>query len=185
MWVVRHGETEWSRSGQHTGTSDLPLTPNGEKAAEALRPVLAETTFDSVFTSPLQRACRTAELAGLSSAVVDPDLIEWDYGEYEGVTRDQVREKDPGWTVWKNGAPGGESPQQVSDRADRLIHKYRQLTGRVLLVGHGHILRVLAARWIDEPVALGEKLPLDTATVCILGSDRGTPVLLRWNCHRA
>ncbi len=183
VWLVRHGATEWSGSGQHTGVSDLPLTPAGEQAAQALRPVLARTGFAQVFTSPLQRACRTAELAGITAAEIDPDLIEWDYGEYEGKTRKQVREKDPDWTVWKDGAPGGESPQQVSDRVDRLIKKYRQLRGRLLLVSHGHILRALGARWVDEPVALGEKLPLDTAAVCVLGFDRGKPVLLRWNCR--
>lgn len=183
IWLVRHGETEWSRSGQHTGTSDLPLTSNGERAAEALRPTLEAVKFDSVFTSPLQRARRTAELAGLSSCRVDRDLLEWDYGEYEGLTREQVRERDPGWTVWKDGAMGGESPQQVSHRVDLAIGKYRAMSGRLLLIAHGHILRALAARWIDEPVALGEKLPLDTATVSVLGYDRGTPVLLRWNCR--
>lgn len=183
VWLVRHGETEWSRCGRHTGCSDLPLTPNGEAAARALRPLLEEACFDQVFTSPLQRACRTAVLAGITNARIDSDLVEWDYGEYEGMTRDQIRENNPGWTVWRSGAKGGESPQQVSERADRLIAKYRGLEGRLLLVAHGHILRSLAARWVDEPVALGEKLPLDTATVSVLAFDRGTPVLQRWNCR--
>lgn len=183
IWLLRHGQTEWSKAGQHTGTSDLPLTEAGEDAARLLRPVLAGTSFDRVCTSPLQRARRTAELAGAEPAEVDPDLVEWDYGEYEGLTRGQVRGKQPAWTVWKDGAPGGESPQQVSDRADRLIERYRQSAGRTLLVAHGHILRALAARWVGEPVALGERLPLDTATLSVLSFDRGLAALQRWNCQ--
>ncbi len=181
--MIRHGQTEWSKSGQHTGTSDLALTPAGEQAARALRPVLAATSFDRVFTSPLQRARRTAELAGLASPEIDPNLTEWDYGDYEGLTRAQVREKDPGWTVWKDGAPGGESPKQISERVDGLISSYQAMSGRILLVAHGHVLRVLGARWVDQAAALGEHLPLDTATLCVLGFDRGTPVLQRWNCQ--
>lgn len=182
IWLVRHGETEWSKSGQHTGVSDLPLTQAGEQAARRLGHHLASTRFDHVFTSPLQRARRTAELAGITDPEIDPELVEWDYGEYEGRTRAEVREQDPDWTVWKDGAPGGESPREVSDRVDRLIEKYAVLTGRVLLVAHGHILRALGARWVGEPVTLGEHLPLDTATLCVLGYDRGLPVLQRWNC---
>lgn len=182
VWLLRHGETEWSKSGQHTGTSDLPLTEAGEDAARALQPVLARTTFDRVCTSPLQRAKRTAELAGVGPAEVDPDLVEWNYGDYEGLTRAQVRDKEPGWTVWKDGAPGGESPQQVSDRADRLIKRYEERSGRVLLVAHGHVLRVLAARWVGSPAALGEHLLLDTGTISVLGFDRGLPVVQHWNC---
>jgi broad specificity phosphatase PhoE len=181
--MVRHGETEWSKSGQHTGISDLPLTERGEQAARRVGRFLARTPVDQVFCSPLQRARRTAELAGITDPVVDPELVEWDYGDYEGRTRAQVREQDPDWTVWKDGAPGGESPQQVSDRVDGLIGKYAGLTGRVLLVAHGHVLRALGARWIGEPVQLGEHLPLDTATLSILGYDRGLPVLQRWNCE--
>jgi broad specificity phosphatase PhoE len=183
VWLLRHGETEWSKSGQHTGCSDLPLTEAGEDAARLLQPVLARTSFDRVFTSPLQRARRTAELAGVGPADVEDELIEWNYGEYEGLTRAQVREKQPRWTVWKDGAPGGESPKEVGDRADRLIERYQAMSGRVLLVSHGHILRVLAARWLCQPVTLGEHMPLDTATISVLGSDRGTPALLRWNCQ--
>lgn len=183
IWMVRHGETEWSRSGQHTGITDLPLTEAGEQAARALGRFLGRTSFDQVFTSPLQRARRTAELAGITKSKIDPELLEWNYGEYEGRTRAQVRADAPDWTVWKDGAPGGESPQQVSDRVDRVIKRYSAFTGRVLLVAHGHVLRALGARWLGQPVALGEHLPLDTATLCILGYDRGLPVLQRWNCQ--
>jgi broad specificity phosphatase PhoE len=183
VWLLRHGQTEWSQSGRHTGCSDLELTEAGEEAARVLRPALARTSFDQVFTSPLQRARRTAELAGLEPATIDPELVEWDYGEYEGLTRDQVRERHPGWSVWKDGAPGGESPQEVGDRADGLVKRYQSSAGRIVLVAHGHILRVLAARWIGQPVTLGEHLPLDTATVSVLGFDRGLPVVQRWNCE--
>lgn len=183
VWLLRHGQTEWSVSGQHTGISDVPLTEAGEQAARSLQPFLAKTSFDAVFTSPLQRAWRTAELAGVSGAQIDAQLVEWDYGTYEGMTRAEVRKEQPDWTVWKDGAPDGESPQQVSDRADELVARYRSMTGRVLLVAHGHILRVLAVRWLGQPVLLGERLLLDTATVSVLGFDRGTPALQRWNCQ--
>lgn len=182
VWLLRHGQTEWSVSGQHTGISDVPLTEAGEQAARSLKPFLAQTSFDAVFTSPLQRARRTAELAGISDAQIDAQLVEWDYGRYEGITRVEVRKKQPDWTVWKYGAPEGESPQEVSDRADELVARYRSMAGRVLLVGHGHILRVLAVRWLGQSVSLGERMLLDTATVSVLGFDRGTPALQRWNC---
>ena len=180
VWLIRHGETEWSRAGQHTGTSDLPLTKAGEDAARSLRPLLARTSFDLIVSSPLQRARRTAELAGVVDVQIDDDLVEWDYGEYEGLTRVQVREQRPDWTVWTDGAPGGESSQDVSDRVDRLIGKYRK-SGRILLFAHGHVLRALAARWVEQTVAVGEHLALGTATVSVLGYDRGTPTIERWN----
>ncbi len=182
IWLIRHGQTEWSLSGQHTGVSDIPLTEAGEQAARSLRPVLARTSFDLVLSSPLQRARRTAELAGAHDVRIDDDLLEWDYGDYEGMTRVEVRETRPDWTVWTGGAAGGESPEQVSARVDRMIEKYRALDGRIALFAHGHILRALAARWIEQPVTLGEHLPLDTARVSVLGYDRGTPTLDRWNC---
>lgn len=182
IWLIRHGQTEWSLSGQHTGTSDIPLTEAGEQAARLLRPVLARTSFDLVLSSPLQRARRTAELAGVPDVQIDDGLLEWDYGDYEGVTRVEVRETWPDWTVWKDGAPGGESPDQVSARVDRLIEKYRAHGGRIIAFAHGHILRALGARWIEQPVELGEHLPLDTAKLSVLGYDRGTPTLSRWNC---
>jgi len=180
VWLIRHGETEWSKAGQHTGTSDLPLTKAGEDAARSLRPLLARTSFDLIVSSPLQRARRTAELAGVVDVQIDDDLVEWDYGEYEGLTRVQVREQRPDWTVWTDGAPGGESSQDVSDRVDRLIGKYR-MSGRVLLFAHGHVMRALAARWVEQTVAVGEHLALGTATVSVLGYDRGTPTIERWN----
>ncbi len=182
LWLIRHGETEWSKSGQHTGISDIPLTKAGEQAARTLRPVLARTSFDHVLASPLQRARRTAELAGAKDVQIEEGLLEWDYGEYDGLTRVQVRETRPDWTVWTEGAPGGESPEQVSSRVDRVIGKFRAQGGRMLLFAHGHVLRSLAARWIEQPVKLGEHLPLDTAKVSVLGFDRGTPTLDRWNC---
>jgi len=182
IWLIRHGQTEWSLSGQHTGVSDIPLTEAGEQAARSLRPVLARTSFDLVASSPLQRARRTAELAGASDVQIDADLLEWDYGDYEGMTRVQVRETSPDWTVWTRGASGGESPEQVSVRVDRVIEKYRARGGRIVLFAHGHILRALGARWIGQPVRLGEHLPLDTAKVSVLGYDRGTPTLNHWNC---
>lgn len=182
IWLIRHGQTEWSVSGQHTGVSDIPLTGAGEQAARSLRHVVAGTSFDFVLSSPLQRARRTAELAGANDVQIDDDLLEWDYGDYEGLTRVQVRETSPGWTVWTGGAPSGESPEQVSARVDRMIEKYRTLGGRIVLFAHGHILRALGARWIEQPVALGEHLPLDTARVSVLRYDRGTPILDRWNC---
>ena len=182
VWLIRHGETEWSKSGQHTGTSDLPLTAAGEEAARALGPFLARTSFDRVLSSPLQRARRTAELAGVGNVEIDDDLLEWDYGHYEGLTRVQVRERQPDWSIWSAGAPGGESPAEVTARVDQVIEKLRRSGGRILLFAHGHILRALAVRWIEQAVGLGVHLPLDTAKVSVLSYDRGTPSLGRWNC---
>lgn len=181
VWLVRHGETEWSRSGQHTGITDLPLTSAGEEAARLLEDRLADAAFDLVLSSPRQRARRTAELAGVIGFQIDDDLAEWDYGEYEGLTRAQVLEARPEWNVWTDGAPGGESPGQVSARVGRVIDRCRAAQGRVLLISHGHLLRALAARWVDQPIALAAHLPLDTAKVSVLGYDRGTPTLARWN----
>jgi broad specificity phosphatase PhoE len=181
VWLVRHGETEWSKSGQHTGTTDLPLTEVGEKAAEGLRSLLSGTSFDRILCSPRQRARRTAELAGISDLHIDEDLVEWDYGEYEGMTRVQVHENRPGWSIWSDGAPGGETPEEMAKRVDRVIAKCRANGGRVLLIAHGHVLRSLAARWIESPVTVGANLPLDTAKLSVLSYDRGTPTIDRWN----
>jgi len=181
VWLVRHGETEWSKSGQHTGTTDLPLTEIGEKAAEGLRGLLTGTSFDLILCSPRQRARRTAELAGITDFQIDDDLVEWDYGEYEGMTRIQVQENRPDWSIWNDGAPGGETPEEMAKRVDRVIAKCRANGGRVLLFAHGHVLRSLAARWIASPVTVGAHLPLDTAKVSVLSYDRGTPTLDRWN----
>src|SRR3712207_5292439 len=141
VWLVRHGETEWSATGRHTGSTDVPLTAKGESAARALRPRLREQRFELVLTSPMQRARRTAELAGFGGAEVDEDLVEWRYGDYEGVTTPEIRESVPDWTVWTHPSPGGETPEDVRERLDRVVARCRGTSGDVLLVGHGHALR--------------------------------------------
>lgn len=181
LWLIRHGETEWSRDGRHTSVTDLPLTEKGEDAARALRGRLADETFARVVSSPLQRARHTAELAGVRVDEVDDDLHEWRYGDYEGISTPQIRETVPGWTVWKHPVLGGESGAEVAARCDRVIARSRERGGRTLLVGHGHALRVLASRWVEESYDFGRHLALDTATVSVLGDDRGAPVIRRWN----
>lgn len=181
LWVVRHGETEWSAAGRHTSTTDLPLTTAGEAAARAVGLRLSGTTFDLVLTSPRQRARRTAALAGFPDARVEDDLAEWAYGEYEGVTTAAIRETVPGWTVWTHPCPGGETAEQVGRRIDRVVARVRAHGGRVLAFGHGHALRVLAARWLAQPVAEGRMFQLDTATLSVLGHEREEPVVARWN----
>ena len=180
--LLRHGETEWSRSGKHTSVTDLPLTENGRVAARRLRSLLAAQKFVRVLTSPLQRARETCELAGLGAqAAIDPDLMEWHYGEYEGLTTKQIRLTRPGWSLFRDGCPGGESPDQVAARADRVVDKIRATDGNVVLFAHGHILRVLAARWIDLPASHGEHFLLDTATWSVLGYYREQPAIRIWN----
>jgi broad specificity phosphatase PhoE len=181
LWLVRHGATEWSESGRHTSTTDLPLLPDGEEVARSLRPRLAGTEFALVLTSPRRRARRTAELAGFPDAEVDEDLVEWDYGDYEGVTTKEIRTRVPGWTVWNQPVPGGETADAVSQRLDRVVARAQGVDGPTIAFGHGHALRALAARWLREPVALGQHLRLDTATVCRLGWEHESPVVLRWN----
>lgn len=181
VWLVRHGETEWSRSGRHTSTTDLPLLPEGEKVATSLHDRLAGPDFALVLTSPRQRARRTADLAGYADAEVDHDLVEWTYGDYEGVTTEEIRRTVPGWTVWSAPCPGGESAEDVSTRLDRVVTRVRGADGPVLLFGHGHALRALTARWLDLPVTDGRLFRLDTATVSVLGHERESPVVLRWN----
>ena len=181
LWVVRHGITEWSRDHRHTSTTDLPLLPEGEEVARALRPRLEPAEFALVLTSPRQRARRTAELAGFPDAEVDPDLAEWDYGDYEGTTTEEVREHDPGWTVWTHPTPGGETADAVQERLDRVLKRARNADGNVLAFGHGHALRALAARWLELPVTDGRHFRLDTATLSVLGWERETPVLRSWN----
>jgi broad specificity phosphatase PhoE len=180
-WLIRHGETEWSRSGRHTGVTDLPMTESGEAAASELRGLLAGTSFDLVLCSPRQRALRTAELAGFTEVQIDPDLAEWNYGDYEGRTRIDILAERPDWSIWTEGAPNGETPEQISERVERVIARCRAAEGRVLLFAHGHLLRTLAARWIAQPVTVGAHLPLDTAKVCVLAHDRGVPTIDRWN----
>ena len=181
LWVVRHGETEWSRDHRHTSSTDLPLTENGIAVAGELRHRLSSSEFDLVLTSPRQRARRTAELAGFEDAASDEDLVEWGYGDYEGITTAEIRKTVPGWSVWTHGAPGGERAAEVTERLDRVVAKVRDRGGRTLVFGHGHALRALAARWIEQPVDMGRFLRLDTATICTLGYERETPVVLRWN----
>ena len=181
LWVIRHGETEWSRDGRHTSVTDLPLTEHGVEVAHELAPRLAGVEFDLVLTSPRQRARVTAELTGFPDAEVDEDLAEWAYGDYEGITTPEIRERVPGWTVWTHGCPGGETAQQVSDRLDRVIKRVEAVDGRSLVFAHGHSLRALTARWLDLPVADGRLFRLDTSTLSVLGFERETAVILRWN----
>jgi probable phosphoglycerate mutase len=186
VYLLRHGETEWSLNGRHTGVTDIPLTENGRIAARLLKPILANVTFTLVLTSPLQRARETCELAGLGQfANVEPDLIEWNYGEYEGLTTEQIRSTRPGWSVFRDGCPGGESPEQVGARADRVITKVRTAAGNVALFGHGHFTRVLAARWINLSANYGENFLLDTATLNVLGYYRESPAFMIWNAPLA
>jgi broad specificity phosphatase PhoE len=182
VYLIRHGETEWSLSGQHTGITDIPLTENGRKVAKLLEPLLAKETFALVLTSPLQRARKTCELAGLGErAEIDRDLMEWNYGEYEGLTSREIREKAPGWLLFNDGCPGGETPEQVGNRADRIIARARGAQGNVALFAHGHLLRVLAARWLGFPASAGRHFLLDTGTLNILSYYQGVPAIKRWN----
>jgi probable phosphoglycerate mutase len=182
VFVIRHGETAWSLSGQHTGTTDIPLTDNGRRLAERLRPVLAKEVFARVFVSPLQRARETCELAGLgNSAVTDAGLVEWNYGRYEGLTPNQIHEGAPGWLIFRDGCPGGESPEEIGARVDQVIARSRKVEGDVALFAHGHVLRVLAARWIGLPPGAGQHFLLDTGTLCVLGYYREVPAIRVWN----
>jgi probable phosphoglycerate mutase len=181
VWLVRHGETEWSRDHKHTSVTDLPLTDAGTEVARALAERLDSHDFGQVLTSPRARARRTAELAGFPDAKVDDDLAEWAYGDYEGVTTEEIRRTVPGWTVWTHGVPGGETAEQVTRRLDRVVERVRRADTHTLVFGHGHALRALAARWLGLPVTDGRLFRLDTATISVLGYERETPVLLRWN----
>jgi len=180
--LVRHGETEWSRSGQHTGITDIPLTAQGRAEARLLEPLLSDAEFALVLSSPLRRARETCDLAGLGDRMeIDPDLIEWNYGEFEGLTPKQIHDRAPGWMLFTDGCPGGESPEQVGARVDRLICKVQQIAGRVALFAHGHIFRVFGARWIGLPPSGGRHFLLNTSTVCVLSYYRGSPAVKRWN----
>ncbi|WP_243056947.1 histidine phosphatase family protein [Nocardioides sp. SR21] len=181
LWLVRHGRTEWSAAGKHTSRTDVPLLPEGEDVARSLGPRLADVGFVQVLTSPRARARRTAELAGFADATVDGDLVEWDYGEYEGITTPEIRETVPGWTIWSHPAPGGETSDQVRVRLDRVVERARSAAGPTLAFGHGHALRALAARWLELPVAEGQHFQLDTATVSVLGWEHEAPTIRRWN----
>lgn len=181
LWLVRHGQTEWSRDGRHTSTTDLPLLPEGADGARALAPRLAGTTFVQVLTSPRLRARETARLAGFPDPEVDVDLAEWDYGDYEGVTNLEIQESVPGWTIWTHPCPGGETAEQVGERLDRVVARASAVDGDTLVFSHGHASRALAARWLRLPVSEGRLLRLDTSTVSVLGHEREQPVVLRWN----
>jgi broad specificity phosphatase PhoE len=187
--LLRHGETAWSKSGQHTGRTDIPLTANGEAAAKALAPLVARRDIVAVFTSPAQRAVRTAALAGLTGARQDPDLWEWDYGGYEGLTTAQIQEQHPGWNLWRDGViPGdaahpGETEAEVGQRVDRVLARAKPLLadGDVVLVAHGHVLRVLTARYLLLEPSFGRRLRLDTGTISTLSTEHDDPVISSWN----
>jgi probable phosphoglycerate mutase len=181
LYVVRHGATEWSRSGRHTSRTDLCLLPDGEAEAVELKERLDGVDFALVLTSPRLRARSTAALAGHPDAVVDEDLREWDYGTYEGLTRSQIADLAPGWEIWTGPTPDGESPGEVEQRLDRVIDRALGAEGDVLVFSHGHLSRALAARWIGQPLRLGASLRLGTATVSVLAHDRGSRVIERWN----
>ncbi len=183
VYAIRHGETEWSVSGRHTGITDLPLTVEGRRKAGLLQPILQREAFVLVLVSPLRRAIETCEISGLGAeAQIDRDLMEWDYGEYEGWTPDQIERKAPGWMPFTDGSPGGETPEQVSARIDRIIARVRAAEGNVALFGHGHSLRVLAARWLGLTASAGSHFLLGTGTLNIFSHYRGVPAIERWNC---
>jgi len=189
LLLIRHGQTEWSRSGQHTGRTDIPLTPEGIAAAAVLAKTVARRRLVAAFTSPASRASRTAELVGLTGALADPDLQEWDYGGYEGLTTAQIRQDRPDWFLWRDGVPPGdaEHPGELADdvgaRADAVLRRTRPLLpgGDVALVAHGHLLRVLTARWLGLEPAAGQYFRLDTGTLSTLGTEHELPVLTSWN----
>ena len=180
--LVRHGETTWSQSGQHTGATDLPLTATGEAAARALAPLLAPLALARVLSSPLARARHTCELAGFGDQMeLDADLMEWNYGAYEGRTSVEIQATAPGWLVFRDGCPEGESPAEVAARVDRVIARLKEGAGPTLVVAHGHLLRVLAARWLELPPLAGSNFLLETTTISVLSDYRGTPALGCWN----
>jgi broad specificity phosphatase PhoE len=180
--LVRHGETEWSRSGQHTGVTDVPLTPAGRRQAELLAARLQAWRFTRVLSSPLTRALETCRLAGLGDAVeVVASLREWDYGSYEGRTTAEIRTERPGWSLWRDGAPGGERVEEVGARIETVITALRESPGDVAVFAHGHVLRVLTARWLGLAPGEGRLFALGTATLSVLGYERETPVVLHWN----
>jgi probable phosphoglycerate mutase len=182
IWLIRHGETEWSLSGQHTGRTDVPLTEHGREQARSLAPLLARQSFDVVLTSPMSRAIDTCREAGLGAGSrVEPDLGEWNYGVYEGRTTAEIRASVPGWTVWNSPVPEGESIEQIQGRANALIERLLGMRGRVALFSHGHFLRVLGGCWMNGLASTGSHLLLDTATVSVLGFERETRALRRWN----
>jgi len=186
--LVRHGQTEWSATGRHTSYTDIDLTPDGERQASALRRELAGRPFAAVLSSPRKRALRTAQLAGLAVTAVDQDLVEWNYGGYEGRTTPEIRQERPGWVLWRDGCPGGESPAEVAARIDRVLARVRPIVAGgadVAFVGHGHALRVVGARWIGLGAEYGGRLRLDTGTLSTLGFEHEREVILSWNAEQA
>ncbi len=182
IWLARHGETEWSRSGRHTGRTDVELTEEGRRQARALRSPLAQRDFQRVISSPLSRALETCRLAGLGKrAELSEALLEWNYGSYEGLTSAQIRERRTGWVLWRDGCPGGESPAEVGERVDPLVAELLQAKGDIALFAHGHVLRVLAARWLGLRPGDGALLALDTGTLSVLGWEHASAVIRRWN----
>jgi broad specificity phosphatase PhoE len=182
LLLARHGETEWSLNGRHTGTTDIPLTENGRRRARNLAPRLAGRSFALVLTSPMQRAVDTCKLAGLGEqAQVRDDLHEWDYGDYEGITTAEIQERNPVWTLWRDGCPNGETAADTGVRADRLIAEARAADGDVIFFGHGHMLRVVGARWVDLSPEDGGLLGLGTGALCTLGYEHDLPILVHWN----
>jgi broad specificity phosphatase PhoE len=180
--LVRHGETEWSRTGRHTGRTDVDLTETGRRQAEATGRRLAGRPWSVVLSSPLRRALDTCRLAGLADRVaVDDDLCEWDYGEYEGLTTPAIRARDPSWSLWRDGCPGGETAGDVGRRADRVVARLRAAGGDAVVFSHGHLLRVVGARWVGEAPAFGAHLVLSTASVSSLGPEHGVDALVEWN----
>lgn len=186
VYLVRHGETEWSRTGQHTGRTDIPLTTQGEADAVKIGMRLRGLTFSHILMSPLSRARRTCELAGFAG-VVDPGLAEWDYGDYEGLTTAEIRQRFPGWELFRHGCPGGESVADITTRAEAVVERLKALTGAILVISHGHILRALASRWVGQPIAFSRCLLLGTASVSILSFDHhrfDEPAIALWNDDR-
>jgi broad specificity phosphatase PhoE len=182
LWLIRHGETEWSRSGAHTGRTDLPLTDTGRAKAQAIGQYLSGHSFALVLTSPLARARETCRLAGFGDvAVIEPNLLEWDYGDYEGRTTADIRSERPGWNLWVHGVPNGESLEQVAQRARAVIDRASAVEGHVALFAHGHILRILTACWLGLAPIDGRLFALTTASVSILGYERETRVITLWN----
>lgn len=182
VFLIRHGQTAWSVSLRHTGRTDIPLTENGRRQADALATKLGKESFGLVLTSPMRRARETCERAGFAElADVEPNLCEWHYGDYEGLTPDEIRVSAPDWLVFRDGCPGGESAEQVGARVDSVIERVRSTDRDVALFAHGHLFRVFAARWLGLPVEAGSHFLLDTATLSVLGSYRGLPAVLHWN----
>ncbi len=180
--LVRHAETEWSQNGRHTGRTDIPLTDAGRARASALAPVVAVSSFSLVLVSPLSRARETCDLCGLGAeAQLRDDLMEWDYGDYEGLTSPEIHARRPDWNMWRDGCPGGEQPADVALRADRVVEEIRLAEGPVAIFSHGHLLRVLGSRWIELDAAAGARLGLAPGATCVLGHEHGTAILLHWN----